>query len=156
MANDTTLTITGNLIENPDLRFTPNGVAVAKFGVASTPRVFDKASNTYKDGDPLFLTCTAWRQLAENIAESLTKGARVVVTGRLKLSRWETKEGEKRSTYGLDVDEIGPSLRFATAKVQKLTRSTGNSGGPADDPFATATPDRHANDRSGFGDEPPF
>src|SRR5689334_218217 len=123
MANETTMTIVGNLTADPDFRFTPSGTGVAKFTVASTPRVFDKTSGQYRDGEPLFLTCTAWRDLAENIANSLTKGARVVVTGRLRLSRWETPEGEKRSAYGLDVDEIGPSLRFATAKVQKLSRS---------------------------------
>ena len=162
MANETTMTIVGNLTADPELRFTPSGVAVAKFSVASTPQLFDKASNGYKDGDPLFLTCTAWRDLAQNVAESLTRGARVVVTGRLKLSRWETPEGEKRSTYGLDVDEIGPSLRFATATVNKLSRANGNGNGgaahvPADDPWATASPADHAATGGGVaGDAPPF
>jgi single-strand DNA-binding protein len=120
-------------------------VALAKFTVASTPRVLDKASGEYRDGDPLFLTCTAWRELAEHAAESLRKGTRVVVVGRLRLSRWETDEGEKRSAYGLDVDEIGPSLRFATANVRKMTRSGSNGHVPemeipSDDPWSTATP----------------
>ena len=145
MANDTTVTVVGNLTADPDLRFTPAGVALAKFTVASTPRVFDKASGEYRDGDPLFLTCTAWRELAEHAAESLRKGTRVVVVGRLRLSRWETDEGEKRSAYGLDVDELGPSLRFATANVRKMTRSGGTGHHPetvipADDPWMTATP----------------
>lgn len=123
-------------------------MALAKFTVASTPRVLDKASGEYRDGDPLFLTCTAWRELAEHAAESLRKGTRVVVVGRLRLSRWETDEGEKRSAYGLDVDEIGPSLRFATAQVRKMTRSGGNGNVPemeipADDPWSTATPANH-------------
>ncbi|RSM59479.1 single-stranded DNA-binding protein [Actinoplanes sp. ATCC 53533] len=160
MANETTMTIVGNLTADPELRFTPSGLAVAKFSVASTPRLFDKATNGYKDGDPLFLNCTAWRDLAENVAESLSRGARVVVTGRLKLSRWETPEGEKRSAYGLDVDEIGPSLRFATATVKKLARSNGGPGAaPADDQWATASPARPATATAGdagFSDEPPF
>ncbi len=156
MANDTTLTITGNLCDIPELRVTPAGVALCKFAVASTPRVFDKASGQYKDGDPLFMTCTAWRDLAEHVAESLTKGARVIVTGRLKLSRWDTPEGEKRSAYGLDVDEVGPSLRFATATVKKLARSgagPGSDTAPADDPWATAAPARST---AALSDEPPF
>jgi len=145
MAYDTTVTVVGNLTNVPDLRYTPAGVALAKFTVASTPRVLDRASGQYRDGDPLFLTCTAWRELAEHAAESLDKGTRVVVVGRLRLSRWETDEGEKRSAYGLDVDEIGPSLRFATANVRKMTRSGGNGHHPeteipADDPWMTATP----------------
>src|SRR5918997_3681380 len=123
MAGETTITTVGNLTSDPELRFTPQGVAMVKFTVASTPRTFDRAKNEWADGDPLFLTCTAWRDLAEHIAESLSKGTRVVVTGRLRLSRWETPEGEKRSAYGLDVDEIGPSLRFGTATVKKLARS---------------------------------
>lgn len=128
MANETTLAVVGNLTAAPDLRYTTAGVAMVKFTVASTPRVFDRASGEYKDGDPLFLTCTAWREMAEHIAESLTKGARVVLTGRLRLSRWETDEGEKRSAYGLDVDEVGPSLRFATAVVRKATRTSRGDG----------------------------
>jgi single-strand DNA-binding protein len=135
VANDTTLTVVGNLTADPELRFLPNGVGMVKFTVAQTPRVLDKASGQWKDGDPLFLSCTAWRDLAEHIAESLSRGARVVVTGRLRLSRWETPEGEKRSAYGLEVDDIGPSLRWATAKVQKMTRTNGTNGtaGTADD-----------------------
>jgi single-strand DNA-binding protein len=136
MAGETTITTVGNLTSDPELRFTPQGVAMVKFTVASTPRTFDRTKNEWADGDPLFLTCTAWRDLAEHIAESLAKGTRVVVTGRLRLSRWETPEGEKRSTYGLDVDEVGPSLRFATATVKKMTRAKAGSDGftPADVP----------------------
>jgi len=145
MANDTTITIVGNLTGDPDLRFTPAGVAVAKFTVASTPRVYDKASGEYRDGEPLFLTCTAWRDLAEHAAESLSKGARVIVTGRLRLSRWETDDGEKRSAYGLDVDEVGPSLRFATCTVHRLSRSNGYQPAvPADDEWAIASANRPA------------
>jgi single-strand DNA-binding protein len=144
MAGETTVTVIGNLTDDPELRFTPQGVALVKITVASTPRVFDRTKNEYRDGDPLFLTCTAWRDLAEHVAESLSKGARVVVTGRLRLSRWETDEGEKRSAYGLEVDEVGPSLRFATAKVTKTTRTKAADGFvPADapaDPWNTATP----------------
>ena len=144
MANETTVTVVGNLTDAPDLRYTPAGVALAKFTVASTPRVFDRASGEYRDGDPLFLTCTAWRELAEHAAESLGKGARVVVVGRLRLSRWETPEGDKRSAYGLDVDEVGPSLRFAQAKVTKKTRAKAGDGfTPAvvpDDAWSTAAP----------------
>ncbi|MCX5121243.1 single-stranded DNA-binding protein [Micromonospora sp. NBC_00362] len=145
MANDTTVTVVGNLTADPELRFTPAGVALVKFTVASTPRVFDRASGEYRDGDPLFLTCTAWRDLAEHIAESLAKGTRVVVAGRLRLSRWENEEGEKRSAYGLDVDEVGPSLRFATATVKKTSRTRSGGDGftpeaPADDPWSTAAP----------------
>ncbi|GAA4470351.1 single-stranded DNA-binding protein [Phytohabitans houttuyneae] len=128
MAGETSLTVVGNLVSDPELRFTPQGVALVKFTIASTPRTFDRQSGQWSDGDPLFLTCTAWRDMAENIAESLTKGTRVVVSGRLKLSRWETTEGEKRSAYGLDVDEVGPSLRFAQAKVTKMSRTRGGDG----------------------------
>ena len=141
--NETTMTVVGNLTDAPDLRYLPSGVAVAKFALASTPRKPD-GNGGWTDGDPLFLNCTAWRELAEHAAESLTRGARVVVVGRLRLSRWETDEGEKRSAYGLDVDEIGPSLRFATATVAKMTRRSGRDGFtpdvPADDAWATATP----------------
>jgi single-strand DNA-binding protein len=142
--NDTTLTIAGNLVNDPELRFTPSGVALAKFNLASTPRLFDKASGQYKDGEPLFMACTVWRDMAEHVAESCVKGTRVVVTGRLKLSRWETPEGEKRSMYGLDVDDVGVSLRFATATVTKMTRTGTGAGTPADDPWATASPGRPA------------
>jgi single-strand DNA-binding protein len=144
MANDTTITIIGNLVDDPELRFTPTGVALAKFTVASTPRVLDRVKNEYRDGDALFLTCTAWRDLAEHVAESLSKGARVVATGRLRQSRWEDKEtGAKRSMIQLDVDEIGPSLRFATAKVQKMSRTRADGFTPAevpDDAWSMATP----------------
>jgi single-strand DNA-binding protein len=142
--NETTVTVIGNLVADPELRYTQNAVAMAKFSVASTPRVFDRATGEYRDGDPLFLTCTAWRELAEHAAESLHKGTRVVVVGRLRLSRWETDEGEKRSAYSLDVDEVGPSLRFATAKVARMTRTRGGDGfvpaNTPDDAWATATP----------------
>jgi single-strand DNA-binding protein len=146
VANETTITVIANMCDDPDLKFTPAGVAMARFRVASTPRVFDRASGEYRDGEPLFLTCTAWRELAEHAAESLSRGMRVVVVGRLRLSHWETEEGEKRSAYGLDVDEVGPSLRFATAKVNKMTRSkAGNGFAPADvpdDTWDTATTSR--------------
>jgi single-strand DNA-binding protein len=135
MANETTMTVIGNLTADPELRYTPQGTAMVKFTVASTPRVFDREKNEYRDGDALFLTCTAWRELAEHVAESLAKGTRVVVVGRLRLSRWETPEGDKRSAYGLDVDEVGPSLRWAQAKVQKMSRARASDGfTPADVP----------------------
>ena len=144
MANETQMVVVGNLTADPELRFLPNGTGMAKFTVASTPRIFDRDTTAYRDGDPLFLTCTAWRDLAEHVAESLTKGTRVVVVGRLRQSRWETDEGEKRSAYGLDVDEIGPSLRFAQAKVSKTSRSKAGDGFvPAnvpDDAWNTAAP----------------
>jgi single-strand DNA-binding protein len=144
MANETTVTLVGNLTGDPDLRYTKDGVAMARFTVASTPRLLDRQTNQFRDGDPLFLTCTAWRELAEHAAESLSKGTRVIVTGRLRLSRWENEAGETRSAMGLDVDEIGPSLRFATATVAKMTRHTakgnGHSDVPSDDSWATATP----------------
>jgi len=135
--NDTTVTVVGNLTDDPDLRYTPAGVAMAKFRVASTPRLYDKTSGEYRDGDPLFLACTVWRELAEHAAESLAKGTRVVVVGRLRQSRWETEDGEKRSAYGLDVDELGPSLRFATAKVAKMTRRHGHPDEPPPDDLWT-------------------
>jgi single-strand DNA-binding protein len=161
MANDTTMTIVGNLTADPEIRVTPSGVSLARFTVASTPRVFDKAAGQYRDGEPLFLSCTAWRELAENTVESLTKGVRVVVTGRLRQSRWEDKEtGEKRSMMQLDVDEIGPSLRFATATVNKLVRSGGDrlGGAPPDDPWVTAssTSTRAAGQPASGDDPPPF
>ena len=129
MAGDTTITVIGNLTDDPELRFTPSGAAVAKFRVASTPRFLDKASGEWKDGEPLFLSCTVWRQVAENVAESLQRGARVIVSGRLRQRSYETKEGEKRTVIELEVDEIGPSLRYATAKVQKMSRSGGGGFG---------------------------
>ncbi|MGI8868973.1 MAG: single-stranded DNA-binding protein [Mycobacteriales bacterium] len=182
MAGETVITVVGNLTADPELRFTPNGAAVANFTVASTPRTFDRQSNEWKDGDALFLRCSVWRQAAENVAESLTRGARVVVTGRLKQRSFETREGEKRTVVELDVDEVGPSLRYATAKVNKTSRGSssggfgggqggsgtapsgggnaaggtgggGNaSGGSNEDPWASAPP---ASD-GGFSDEPPF
>jgi single-strand DNA-binding protein len=167
-AGDVTITVVGNLTDDPELRFTPSGAAVAKFRVASTPRFMDKQTNEWKDGEPLFLTCNVWRQAAEHVAESLQRGARVIVTGRLRQRSYETREGEKRTVMELEVDEIGPSLRYATAKVQKMARSSGNggfgSGGSsggggrggdsADDPWASAAP---AGGSSGsFDEEPPF
>src|SRR4051794_29872142 len=144
MAGETQITTVGNLTSDPELRFTPQGVAMVKFTVASTPRTFDRAKNEWADGDPLFLTCTAWRDLAEHIAESLAKGTRVIVVGRLRLSRWETDEGEKRSAYGLDVEEIGPSLKWAQAKVSKMTRAKAGDGftptDVLDDAWNTAAP----------------
>jgi single-strand DNA-binding protein len=143
MAGETVITVVGNLTDDPELRFTPSGAAVANFRVASTPRTFNRQTNAWEDGDPLFLSCSVWRQAAENVAESLHRGARVVVTGRLKQRSYETRDGEKRTVFELDVDEIGPSLRYATAKVTKTQRSGagfGNaqqpSGGGAD-PWAT-------------------
>lgn len=124
---DVVVTVIGNLTGDPELRFTPNGQAVASFTVASTTRMLDKATNEWKDGDTLFLRCSVWRQYAENVAESLTKGTRVIVTGRLKQRSYETKEGEKRTVYEVEVDEVGPSLRNATAKVTKTTRQGGNN-----------------------------
>src|SRR6195952_720268 len=125
MAGDTVITVIGNLPADPELRFTPSGAAVANFTVASTPRAFDKASGEWNDQEALFMRCNVWRQAAENVAESLTRGARVVVTGRLKQRSYETKEGEKRTVVELEVDEIGPSLRYATAKVNKVSRGSG-------------------------------
>jgi single-strand DNA-binding protein len=169
--NEPTITVIGNLTDQPEIRFLPTGAAMARFRVASTPRTYDKATGQWKDGDALFLPCTAWRDLAEHIADSnLTKGARVIVTGRLRQSHWETDAGEKRSMIQLDVDEVGPSLRFATATVKKLTRSNGNSNGfgAPDDPFATASPTRPTDPTNGtsngagsgtgggFDDKPPF
>lgn len=143
MAGETVITVVGNLVDDPELRFTPSGAAVANFRIASTPRTFDKQSNEWKDGDALFLSCSVWRQAAENVAESLQKGMRVVVQGRLKQRSYETREGEKRTVVELDVDEVGPSLKYATAKVARVQRggggggySGGTSGG--DDPWASS------------------
>src|SRR3954465_3304909 len=129
MAGETTITVVGNLTDNPELRFTPSGAAVANFTVASTPRFLDKQTNEWKDGDALFLRCSIWRQAAENVAESLQRGMRVVVQGRLRQRSYETKEGEKRTVIELEVDEIGPSLKYATAKVTKASRGGGGGGG---------------------------
>ncbi|GAA2033292.1 single-stranded DNA-binding protein [Polymorphospora rubra] len=170
MAGDTTITVIGNLTDDPELRFTPSGAAVAKFRVASTPRFMDKASGEWKDGEALFLACTVWRQAAEHVAESLQRGARVIVSGRLRQRSYETREGEKRTVIELEVDEIGPSLRYATAKVQKMSRSggggfgasgggggQGGGGGNFDDPWATAAPASSGSGGGGnFDDEPPF
>jgi single-strand DNA-binding protein len=128
-AGDTQITIAGNLVDDPELRFTPAGQPVAKFRIASTPRYLDKATNEWKDGDSLFLTCNVWRQAAENVAESLTRGMRVIVSGRLRQRSYETKEGEKRTVYEVEVDDVGPSLRNASAKVNRVARSGGDGGG---------------------------
>lgn len=122
--NETTITIVGNLTDTPDLRISPQGVSLVRFTVASTPRVWDKTAGGFRDGDVLFMACTAWRDLAENLAESLTKGARVIVTGRLTQSTWQTDTGDKRTSYTVQVDEIGASLRFATAAVTKTRKGT--------------------------------
>jgi len=126
---DTNITVVGNLVAEPELRFTPSGAAVANFRVASTPRYFDKNANEFRDGDSLFLSCAVWRQYAENVAESLQKGMRVIVTGRLKQRTYETQQGEKRTVFEVDVDEVGPALRNATAKVNRVMREGGGSGG---------------------------
>ena len=128
MAGETTITVIGNLTNDPELRFTPSGSAVANFTIASTPRTFDRQSNEWKDGETLFLRAAVWREAAENVAESLTKGMRVIVSGRLKSRSYETKEGEKRTVIELEVDEIGPSLRYANAKVNRTQRSGGQGG----------------------------
>jgi single-strand DNA-binding protein len=171
-AGDTQITIAGNLVDDPELRFTPAGQPVARFRVASTPRFRDNNSGEWKDGDSLFLTCNVWRQAAENVAESLTRGMRVIVSGRLRQRSYETKEGEKRTVYEVEVDDVGPSLRNASAKVNRVARSGGDGGysggrsssGPAgqagsrsggsqsggdSDPWA-------ADSGSGYSDEPPF
>src|SRR5436305_11350187 len=160
-AGDTTITVVGNLTNDPELRFTPSGAAVTSFTVASTPRFLDKQTNEWKDGDALFLRCSIWRQAAENVAESLQRGARVIVQGRLKQRSYETKEGEQRTVYEVEVDEVGPSLRYATAKVGKGQRGGGGGGGGAfdgggsspsapDDPWSTPAP------AGGLSDDPPF
>ena len=159
MAGETIVTVVGNITADPELRFTASGAAVANFTVASTPRTFDRQTNEWKDGEALFLRCNIWRQAAENVAETLQRGMRVIVTGRLKQRSFETREGEKRTVIELEVDEVGPSLRYATAKVNKTTRGggggfgSGGSGGgyPAEDPWAQAAPAG-----GGLPDEPPF
>jgi len=181
-AGDTAITIAGNLVDDPELRFTPAGQPVAKFRVASTPRYLDKNTNEWKDGDSLFLTCNVWRQAAENVAESLTRGMRVIVSGRLRQRSYETKEGEKRTVYEIEVDDVGPSLRNASAKVNKVARSGGDGGygggrssgsgggqggqggqgggrssGGGQGGYGGGDPDPWASDNSGgFSDEPPF
>src|SRR3954463_12919185 len=182
MAGETTITVVGNLTDDPELRFTPSGASVARSRTAPPPRPLDRQSGEGKDGEPLFLACNIWRDAAEHVAESLQRGARVIVQGRLRQRSYETREGEKRTVYELEVDEIGPSLRYATAKVQKMARSGGSGGGgfgasgggggggrsPGggggnfDDPWATAAPTQggSSSSRSGaggnFDDEPPF
>src|SRR6476620_8715407 len=145
MAGDTVITVVGNLTADPELRFTPSGAAVASFTIASTPRTFDRNTNEWKDGEALFLRCSIWRQAAENVAESLTRGMRVIASGRLKQRQYETREGEKRTVIELDVEEVGPSLKYATAKVTRTTRQGGGGGysggnAPSEEPWAgTAT-----------------
>ncbi|MCC3311425.1 MULTISPECIES: single-stranded DNA-binding protein [Nocardia] len=171
MSGDTVITVIGNLVASPELRFTPSGVAVANFTVASTPRMFDRNTNEWKDGGALFLRCNIWREAAENAAESLTRGSRVIVSGRLKQRSFETREGEKRTVTELDVDELGPSLRYATAQVTRVNRNDrGNGGGSngngfgstgGDDPWAAGDAGQaFAGAAAGFGggssDEPPF
>jgi single-strand DNA-binding protein len=167
MAGETVITVVGNLTADPELRFTPSGAAVASFTIASTPRTFDRNSNEWKDGEALFLRCSIWRQAAENVAESLTRGMRVVATGRLKQRSFETREGEKRTVIELDVDEVGPSLRYASAKVNRTQRGSSSGGGfggsgsdsggstGADDPWSSAPP-AGGSGGGGFSDEPPF
>ena len=171
MAGETTITLVGNLTADPELRFTPSGAAVANFTVASTPRTFDRQTNEWRDGEAMFLNCAVWRQAAENVAESLQKGMRVIVQGRLRSRSYETRDGERRTVFEVDVDEIGPALRYATAKVTR-NASGSNQGGSArqsagsygDDPWASGTPapagaraqqgsDPWATQQS---DEPPF
>ena len=167
MAGETVITVVGNLTADPELRFTPSGAAVASFTVASTPRNFDKNTNEWKDGDALFMRCSIWRQAAENVAESLQRGMRVVVTGRLQQRSYETREGEKRTVVEMQVDEVGPSLKYATAKVNRTQRGSSgggfgadNSGGggsaPADDPWASASGPAASSSPGGYSDEPPF
>ena len=179
-AGDTQITIAGNLVDDPELRFTPAGQPVARFRVASTPRFRDNATGEWKDGDSLFLTCNVWRQAAENVAESLTRGMRVIVSGRLRQRSYETKEGEKRTVYEIEVDDVGPSLRNASAKVNKVARSGGDGGygggqrgqagqagqggqgggrssGGGQGGYGGGDPDPWATDSpGGFSDEPPF
>jgi single-strand DNA-binding protein len=167
MAGDTVITVIGNLTADPELRFTPSGAAVASFTIASTPRTFDRNSNEWKDGEALFLRCSLWRQAAENAAESLTRGMRVIAQGRLQQRSYETREGEKRTVIELQVEEIGPSLKYASAKVNRTQRgSTGGGfgssgsdaggGAPADDPWGSAAPAGGGGGGGGFSDEPPF
>jgi len=182
MAGETIITVVGNLTDDPELRFTPSGAAVANFTVASTPRNFDKNTNEWVDGEAMFLRCSIWRQAAENVAESLQRGMRVVVQGRLKARSYEDREGQKRTVFELEVDEVGPSLKFATAKVNRTSRQGGGGGysgggqgaqggggqsAPADDPWATPAPAASGSSGAaadpwgapgvgGAADEPPF
>ncbi|GAU67666.1 putative single-stranded DNA-binding protein [Streptomyces sp. NBRC 110611] len=152
MAGETVITIAGNLVDDPELRFTPAGAAVARFRVASTPRTFDRQTNEWRDGEPLFLNCSAWRRLAENTAESLTRGTRVIVTGRLKQRTYDDREGNKRTAYELDAEEIGPSLKSATATVTKNGRNNAQqpTHEPATDPWANSL------QQPQYAAEPPF
>ena len=163
-AGDITVTVIGNLTNDPELRFTPSGAAVASFTVASSSRVLDKTTNEWKDGESVFMRCSVWRQYAENVAESLTKGTRVIVSGRLKQRSYETREGEKRTVMELEVEDVGPALRFATAKVNRVQRQVGGFGegssaasagsfssAPTDDPWASGA----AGGAPAY-DEPPF
>lgn len=178
MAGETVITVVGNLVDDPELRFTPSGAAVAKFRIASTPRVFNREANEWKDGDALFLTCSVWRQAAENVAESLGRGMRVIVQGRLKQRSYEDGQGVKRTVYELDVDEVGAALSRATAKVEKNRPNGGRATAgqsPTDDPWSTGTPangqpqgggwgggqqqptnQQPAAQGAGYSDEPPF
>jgi single-strand DNA-binding protein len=177
MAGETVITVVGNLTGDPELRYTQNGLAVANFTIASTPRSFDRAANDWKDGEALFLRASVWREFAEHVAGSLTKGSRVVATGRLKQRSYETKEGEKRTSIELEVDEIGPSLRYATAQVTRAAREGGGGGGGnggggggqsgsrgqvADEPWAPSAPANSGggndvwNTPGSFNDETPF
>lgn len=179
MAGDTIITVVGNLTADPELRYTPNGVAVANFTIASTPRVYDRQSGEWKDGEALFLRASVWREFAEHVASSMTRGMRVIAQGRLKQRSYETREGEKRTTFELDIDEIGPSLRYATAQVTKSTSGGGNYGGgqqrqmqsppqqqapQAEEPWGNSRPQQGgqlqggwaAPMSDGFTDEPPF
>jgi single-strand DNA-binding protein len=178
MAGETIVTVVGNLTADPELRFTPSGAAVASFTIASTPRTFDRNTSEWKDGDALFLRCSIWRQAAENVAESLQRGMRVVAQGRLKQRSFETREGEKRTVVEMDVDEVGPSLRYATAKVNRTSRGSSSGGGfgssgsgsgsdsgsassggsstTADDPWSSAPASSGNSGGGGFSDEPPF
>ena len=181
MAGETVISIIGNLTNDPELRFTPSGAAVANFTVASTPRTFDRQSNEWKDGETLFLRCSVWREAAENVAESLQRGTRVIVNGRLRSRTYDTKEGEKRTVVELEVDEVGPSLRYATTKVSKTSRGGGSAGfggggngnnfgggggggggnyganqGRTEDPWATSGPGGGGNAYAGTQEDPPF
>lgn len=169
MAGETTVTVVGNLTADPELRFTPSGAAVANFTIASTPRFYDRQAGEWKDGDALFLRCNVWRQAAENVAETLTRGMRVIAQGRLKQRSYETREGEKRTVVELEVDEVGPSLTYATAKVNRVKRDGGAGGGGwgggssgggssagwggTDDPWGSAPP---ASNKPAADDGPPF
>ncbi|MGB3674926.1 MAG: single-stranded DNA-binding protein [Candidatus Nanopelagicales bacterium] len=156
MAGDTVITVIGNLTADPELRFTPAGAAVANFTVASTPRAFDRNSNEWKDGDALFLRCNIWREAAENVAESLTRGSRVIVSGRLKQRSYETNEGEKRTVMELEVDEIGPSLKYATAKINKANRGSSNGAGNGGFGGPNSSSQQRSNNNGGSRDEDPW